>query len=174
MLCQQANHSASRHSRLLSRLLSRLAISTTGKLQLDCCCCCPVGGAGDQDAESGARLTCHLLLRLFRTVDPCPAPSLSRPLFLIRSPCDRHLLSAAHSSMRVEPVLAVLKAILLLGQFDPFLTSPFVTNSACLLTHVKHVEKKLLYENVWSGADSHQFATALNAECHGEWYCDSL
>ncbi|KAH9370579.1 hypothetical protein HPB48_002490 [Haemaphysalis longicornis] len=85
----------------------------------------PVGGAADQDAELGARLTCHLLLRLFRTVDPAPtaataaaaatATPLPRPLFLIRSPCDRHLLSAAHSSMRVEPVLAVLKAILLLG-----------------------------------------------------------
>ncbi|CAN8021551.1 unnamed protein product, partial [Ixodes persulcatus] len=75
----------------------------------------PVSGAADQDAESGARLTCHLLLRLFRTVDPSPPPSLPRPLFLIRSPCDRHLLSAAHSSMRVEPVLAVLKAILVLG-----------------------------------------------------------
>ncbi|XP_075535912.1 mediator of RNA polymerase II transcription subunit 12-like protein isoform X4 [Dermacentor variabilis] len=79
----------------------------------------PVGGAADQDAESGARLTCHLLLRLFRTVDSMPpagsAIPLPRPLFLIRSLCDRHLLSAAHSSMRVEPVLAVLKAILLLG-----------------------------------------------------------
>uniref|UniRef100_A0A2R5LGN9 Putative thyroid hormone receptor-associated protein complex subunit n=1 Tax=Ornithodoros turicata TaxID=34597 RepID=A0A2R5LGN9_9ACAR len=73
----------------------------------------PVGGAADQDAESGARLTCHLLLRLFRSVDPCP--SMPRPLFVIRSPCDRHLLAAAHSSMRVEPVLAVLKAILVLG-----------------------------------------------------------
>ncbi|KAL3207532.1 hypothetical protein MRX96_010017 [Rhipicephalus microplus] len=79
----------------------------------------PVGGDADQDAELGARLTCHLLLRLFRTVDSAPpagnATPLPRPLFLIRSPCDRHLLSAAHSSMRVEPVLAVLKAILLLG-----------------------------------------------------------
>ncbi|KAL1427761.1 hypothetical protein MTO96_003108 [Rhipicephalus appendiculatus] len=79
----------------------------------------PVGGDADQDAELGARLTCHLLLRLFRTVDSTPpagsATPLPRPLFLIRSPCDRHLLSAAHSSMRVEPVLAVLKAILLLG-----------------------------------------------------------
>lgn len=75
----------------------------------------PVGGAADQDSESGARLTCHLLLCLFRTLEPSQQPTLPRPLFLIRSPCDRHLLSAAHSSMRVEPVLAVLKAILLLG-----------------------------------------------------------
>ncbi|XP_076370100.1 mediator complex subunit kohtalo isoform X2 [Tachypleus tridentatus] len=93
-------------------------------------------GNGDQDAESGARLACHLLLRLFRTVDlpqpgsggvgwmyhsgTSPGPTLTgapapRPLFLIKLPCDRHLLCAARNSMQAEPVLAVLKAILVLG-----------------------------------------------------------
>lgn len=93
---------------------------------------CPAGGV-DQDAESGARLTCHLLLRLLKTVEincvsyllpsgpvyhlgtspgPLLASSSSRPMYLIKSPCDRQLLSAAHNRMLVEAVLAVLKGIL--------------------------------------------------------------
>lgn len=99
---------------------------------------CPQGG-GDLEAEPGARLTCHLLLCLFRTSElplssatvtstpattlysltsPGPAnltPNLSRPTYVIKHPCDRYLLAAAHSCMRVEAVIAVLKAILVLG-----------------------------------------------------------
>lgn len=97
---------------------------------------CPQGG-GDQEAEPGARLTCHLLLCLFRTSEPplssstvtsTPATTLysltspgpanltpTRPTYLIKHPCDRYLLAAAHSCMRVEAVIAVLKAILVLG-----------------------------------------------------------
>ncbi|XP_023221820.1 mediator of RNA polymerase II transcription subunit 12-like protein [Centruroides sculpturatus] len=93
---------------------------------------CPAGGV-DQDAESGARLTCHLLLRLLKTVEincvsyllpsgpvyhlgtspgPLLASNTARPMYLIKSPCDRQLLSAAHNRMLVEVVLAVLKGIL--------------------------------------------------------------
>jgi hypothetical protein len=32
-------------------------------------------GDADTEAEAGARLTCHLLLRLFKTVE-CPQPAL--------------------------------------------------------------------------------------------------
>lgn len=79
------------------------------------------------EAEAGARLTCHLLLRLFKTIE-CPQPSLysvstsPHPLpngssrgYSIKLSCDRHLLAAAHNNIRVGPVLAVLKGILVVG-----------------------------------------------------------
>lgn len=75
-------------------------------------------------AEGGMRLTCHLLLRLFRTAEG-PQPGLysvgSPPLTAPRPPlgvclnCDRHLLAAAHRNIHVGPVLAVLKAVLVVG-----------------------------------------------------------
>ncbi|KAG1673141.1 Mediator of RNA polymerase II transcription subunit 12-like protein [Nymphon striatum] len=122
---------------------------------------CPSAGGGDQDSEPGARLTCHILLRLFKTIDaptlpsttpsqpaplsqghssgstnasnmpapysPCPLPgppSLPGPIqpnsnqklqCSVKLSCDRHLLTAAHNSITVGAVLAVLKAILVLG-----------------------------------------------------------
>ncbi|XP_076661232.1 mediator complex subunit kohtalo [Halictus rubicundus] len=84
-------------------------------------------GDADMEAEAGARLTCHLLLRLFKTVE-CPQPALysvstsPHPLpngnsrgYSIKLSCDRHLLAAAHNNIRVGPVLAVLKAILVVA-----------------------------------------------------------
>ncbi|XP_034934643.1 mediator of RNA polymerase II transcription subunit 12 [Chelonus insularis] len=84
-------------------------------------------GDADTDAESRGRLTCHLLLRLFKTVE-CPQPALysvstsPHPLptgnprgYNIKLSCDRHLLAAAHNNIPVGPVLAVLKAILVVG-----------------------------------------------------------
>lgn len=76
-------------------------------------------------AEGGMRLTCHLLLRLFRTAEG-PQPGLysvgsppplttPRPPLGVRLSCDRHLLAAAHRNIHVGPVLAVLKAVLLVG-----------------------------------------------------------
>ncbi|KAG7209569.1 hypothetical protein KM043_015646 [Ampulex compressa] len=84
-------------------------------------------GDADMEAEAGARLTCHLLLRLFKTVEcpqpalysvstsPHPLPSGSSRGYSIKLSCDRHLLAAAHNNIRVGPVLAVLKAILVVG-----------------------------------------------------------
>uniref|UniRef100_A0AAR5PM52 Mediator complex subunit Med12 domain-containing protein n=1 Tax=Dendroctonus ponderosae TaxID=77166 RepID=A0AAR5PM52_DENPD len=75
-------------------------------------------------AEAGMRLTCHLLLRLFRTAEgPQPglysvgSPPLSSPRVPlgVRLSCDRHLLAAAHRNIDVGPVLAVLKAVLIVG-----------------------------------------------------------
>ena len=84
-------------------------------------------GDADTEAEAGARLTCHLLLRLFKTSE-CPQPALysvstsPHPLpsgnprgYSIKLSCDRHLLAAAHNNIRVGPVLAVLKAILVVA-----------------------------------------------------------
>ncbi|KFV10980.1 Mediator of RNA polymerase II transcription subunit 12-like, partial [Tauraco erythrolophus] len=71
---------------------------------------------GDPDAEPGARMTCRLLLHLFRTPQVCLFPQGTEKLFPgIRSSCDRHLLAAAHNSIEVGAVFAVLKAILMLG-----------------------------------------------------------
>lgn len=85
-------------------------------------------GAADTDpeAEASARLTCHLLLRLFKTTE-VPQPSLysvgtspnpisnSNSSCSIKQSCDRHLLAAAHNNIRVGPLLAVLKAIIVVG-----------------------------------------------------------
>lgn len=81
-------------------------------------------------------MTCHLLLRLFKTelsgnASPSSVglayhslagpgnivalPPTHRPVYIIKSPCDRHLLAAARNGIRVEAVLTVLKAILVLG-----------------------------------------------------------
>ncbi|XP_010179374.1 PREDICTED: mediator of RNA polymerase II transcription subunit 12-like protein, partial [Mesitornis unicolor] len=74
---------------------------------------------GDPDAEPGARVTCRLLLHLFRTPQLCPFPQGTVKLFPgIRSSCDRHLLAAAHNSIEVGAVFAVLKAILMLGDAE--------------------------------------------------------
>ncbi|KAI1305889.1 Mediator of RNA polymerase II transcription subunit 12-like protein [Halotydeus destructor] len=100
-----------------------------------------LGPAGnDYEAEPGARLACHLLLCLFRTSEPplssstvsvTPATTLyslsspgpnnltqanMRSSYVIKHPCDRFLLAAAHSCLRVEPVIAVLKAVIVLGE----------------------------------------------------------
>ncbi|XP_046669089.1 mediator of RNA polymerase II transcription subunit 12 isoform X4 [Homalodisca vitripennis] len=82
-------------------------------------------GDADVDTEAGARLTCHLLLRLFKTIEvPQPAlysvgtsphPVPSNSVYNIKLSCDRHLLAAAHNNIQVGPVLAVLKAILVVG-----------------------------------------------------------
>ncbi|XP_010011730.1 PREDICTED: mediator of RNA polymerase II transcription subunit 12-like protein, partial [Nestor notabilis] len=74
---------------------------------------------GDPDAEPGARMTCRLLLHLFRTPQICFFPQGTGKLFPgIRSSCDRHLLAAAHNSIEVGAVFAVLKAILMLGDAE--------------------------------------------------------
>ncbi|XP_063890772.1 mediator of RNA polymerase II transcription subunit 12 isoform X1 [Helicoverpa armigera] len=73
--------------------------------------------------DTGARLTCHLLLRLFKTVDtPQPglysvstSPGPGGAAAGVRLSCDRHLLAAAHKNIGVGPVLATLKAILMVG-----------------------------------------------------------
>lgn len=85
---------------------------------------------GDPDAEPGARLTCHLIRRLFKKAysppgvyhigNPPAVPANSttrRNMYYIKYPCDRHLLSAIHSGMRVEAILAVLKGFLVIGKF---------------------------------------------------------
>ncbi|NXU51187.1 MD12L protein, partial [Turnix velox] len=74
---------------------------------------------GDPDAEPGARMTCRLLLHLFRTPQVGLFSQGTGKLFPgIRSSCDRHLLAAAHNSMEVGAVFAVLKAILMLGDAE--------------------------------------------------------
>uniref|UniRef100_A0A8C8SFF5 Mediator complex subunit 12L n=1 Tax=Pelusios castaneus TaxID=367368 RepID=A0A8C8SFF5_9SAUR len=74
---------------------------------------------GDPDAEPGARMTCRLLLHLFRTPQLYLLPQAAgKSVPGIRSSCDRHLLTAAHNSIEVGAVFAVLKAILMLGDAE--------------------------------------------------------
>ncbi|XP_060517503.1 mediator of RNA polymerase II transcription subunit 12 isoform X2 [Cylas formicarius] len=105
-----------RHCFSLEDFVGRVALPSLLKVK------CLDNGGGV--AEAGMRLTCHLLLRLFRTAEG-PQPGLysvgSPPLTAPRLPlgirlsCDRHLLAAAHRNIDVGPVLAVLKAVLLVG-----------------------------------------------------------
>ncbi|GFR15875.1 mediator of RNA polymerase II transcription subunit 12-like protein, partial [Trichonephila clavata] len=80
---------------------------------------CPTGG-GHPEAIPGARLTCHLLRRLFKKPYSPPgnmsagSSNQRRRMYQIKYSCDRHLLSATHSGMQVEAILAVLKAIMVL------------------------------------------------------------
>uniref|UniRef100_A0A3P8YKQ4 Mediator complex subunit Med12 domain-containing protein n=1 Tax=Esox lucius TaxID=8010 RepID=A0A3P8YKQ4_ESOLU len=68
----------------------------------------------EQDSEPGARLTCRILLHLFKTPQRNPYKS---PVG-IRSSCDRHLLAASQNSIVVGAVFAVLKAVFMLGDAE--------------------------------------------------------
>jgi len=70
-------------------------------------------GPNDPDTEAEARLTCHLLLSLFKTQETS-TNSHNAPCTL-RLSCDRRLLSATHNSITLGAVLAALKAMLLLA-----------------------------------------------------------
>jgi mediator of RNA polymerase II transcription subunit 12 len=76
-----------------------------------------ISAGGDQDAEPGARLTCHLLLRLFKVSHASnnPYPGGNKRGTYVKASSDRHLLAAVHNNIDVGAVLAVLKAMLALG-----------------------------------------------------------
>uniref|UniRef100_A0A8C1ZUI8 Mediator complex subunit 12 n=1 Tax=Cyprinus carpio TaxID=7962 RepID=A0A8C1ZUI8_CYPCA len=71
----------------------------------------------EQDSESGARLTCRILLHLFRTPQIIFL-STDKSTVGIRSSCDRHLLAASQNSIVVGAVFAVLKAVFMLGDAE--------------------------------------------------------
>lgn len=89
------------------------------------------------DVEAGARLSCHVLLKLFKTIE-IPQPGLysvstspnpitaTGPGCGIKLSCDRHLLVAAHKNLRVEAVMTVLKGILVVR--DTTAQKPSVTS----------------------------------------------
>uniref|UniRef100_A0A452VBG6 Mediator complex subunit 12 n=1 Tax=Ursus maritimus TaxID=29073 RepID=A0A452VBG6_URSMA len=70
----------------------------------------------EQDSEPGARLTCRILLHLFKTpqLNPCQSDG-NKPTVGIRSSCDRHLLAASQNRIVDGAVFAVLKAVFVLG-----------------------------------------------------------
>ncbi|CAB1337452.1 unnamed protein product [Coregonus sp. 'balchen'] len=74
------------------------------------------------DSEPGARLTCRILLHLFKTPqrNPCPQDGAKsdKSSVGIRSSCDRHLLAASQNSIVVGAVFAVLKAVFMLGDAE--------------------------------------------------------
>uniref|UniRef100_A0A673JB53 Mediator complex subunit Med12 domain-containing protein n=1 Tax=Sinocyclocheilus rhinocerous TaxID=307959 RepID=A0A673JB53_9TELE len=71
----------------------------------------------EQDSEPGARLTCRILLHLFRTPQ-IMFLSTDKSTVGIRSSCDRHLLAASQNSIVVGAVFAVLKAVFMLGDAE--------------------------------------------------------
>ena len=87
-----------------------------------------------KETEMGARLSCHLLLKLFKTVEPdfqehsmfysvgspSPMPRPSVHSSGIKYSCDRQLLSSAHRNITVGAIIAILKAILVLGDATDF------------------------------------------------------
>lgn len=89
----------------------------------------------------GARLTCHLVLKLFKTIE-IPQPGMysvstsPNPLNAVSSSsniklsCDRHLLIAAHKNIPLEAVLAVLKAIVIVVDTTALKTSSMTGNTS--------------------------------------------
>ncbi|KAJ1196557.1 hypothetical protein NDU88_000425, partial [Pleurodeles waltl] len=73
----------------------------------------------EQDSEPGARLTCRILLHLFKTpqLNPCQQDG-NKPTVGIRSSCDRHLLAASQNRIVDGAVFAVLKAVFVLGDTE--------------------------------------------------------
>ncbi|XP_061493052.1 mediator of RNA polymerase II transcription subunit 12-like protein [Rhineura floridana] len=108
---------------------------------------------GDPDAEPGARMTCRLLYHLFRTPEVSLLPT-GKSFPGIRSSCDRRLLTAAHNSIEVGAVFAVLKAILMLGDAE------IGSNSICSLKKSDYSVRRLLGDlnddEIWDAA-SHSF-----------------
>ncbi|KFP64205.1 Mediator of RNA polymerase II transcription subunit 12-like, partial [Cariama cristata] len=106
---------------------------------------------GDPDAEPGARMTCRLLLHLFRTPQVCLFPQGTGKLFPgIRSSCDRHLLAAAHNSIEVGAVFAVLKAILMLG--DAEIGSNNVNSLKSEDFHMRGLLDELNEDEIWGSS----------------------
>lgn len=108
-----------RHCFSLADFVSKFALPTLARSV-------SAGGAElSVDAEAGARLTCHLVLKLFKTLEipqpgmysvstsPNPLHAVGNNDFSIRLSCDRHLLVGAHKTIPIAAVLAVLKAILI-------------------------------------------------------------
>jgi mediator of RNA polymerase II transcription subunit 12 len=77
------------------------------------------------EAEASARLTCHILLKLFQAIEypqaamysvsTSPIQSIGPMNSNIKLSCDRLLLGGAQKTILVAPVLAVLKAILVVA-----------------------------------------------------------
>ncbi|XP_067647915.1 mediator of RNA polymerase II transcription subunit 12 isoform X2 [Eurosta solidaginis] len=102
----------------------------------------PVGGDFTMEAEAGARLTCHLVLKLFKTIEvpqprmysvsTSPNPiNVGRGAFSIKLSCDRHLLVGAHKNIPIQAVLAVIKAILIVVD----LKTPTLSNNSTVTSN---------------------------------------
>ncbi|KAL1246885.1 hypothetical protein QQF64_034744 [Cirrhinus molitorella] len=115
----------------------------------------------EQDSEPGARLTCRILLHLFRTPqrNPCPQDGTKsdKSTVGIRSSCDRHLLAASQNSIVVGAVFAVLKAVFMLddiGEDDMGSKKSGGRNvsieTASLVVYAKYVLKSICQQE-WVG-----------------------
>jgi mediator of RNA polymerase II transcription subunit 12 len=143
------------------------------------------------DTQVGARLTCHLLLCLFRTLDPplsaatvCVTPattlySLRSPAagtpggtpqpaattlsihgrYVLKHPCDRYLLVAARNHQKIETpaVLAVLKAVLMLGDVSDDKDSNKMDTGAGNKTPSSSNNKELAFGDMLGNLEDSEF-----------------
>ncbi|XP_055337250.1 mediator of RNA polymerase II transcription subunit 12-like protein [Paramacrobiotus metropolitanus] len=73
----------------------------------------------ERNLERSGRLAAHIMLRLLQgSYGPPEEPGQPLPLFYLKYPCDRYLLVAARRNLSVAPLLAVLKAMLVLSDSD--------------------------------------------------------
>ncbi|XP_064521712.1 mediator of RNA polymerase II transcription subunit 12-like protein isoform X2 [Pseudopipra pipra] len=136
---------------LVSILIARQCLSLEDVVQHVALPSLLAAACGDLDAEPGARMTCRLLLHLFRTPQVCLFAQETGKLFPgIRSSCDRHLLAAAHNSIKVGAVFAVLKAILMLG--DAEIGSNNVSSLKSEEFHVRGFLDELNEEEIWGSS----------------------
>lgn len=70
--------------------------------------------SGESGGESGARLTLHILLKIFKASTRLAAGLADRSTF-IKNSCDLHLLVTANRSIQISPLLAMVKAILVVA-----------------------------------------------------------
>lgn len=75
--------------------------------------------AGDQDLEAGGRLAAHIMLRLLQGSHAPPEEPVSatqpQSAFYLKYVWDRYLLVSCRRNLAVAPLLAVLKAMLVLS-----------------------------------------------------------
>ena len=111
---------------------------------------CSVGSGGDPDCEPGARLTCHLLLRLFQMMNAMPGcvPDNRKNVMYVKLSCDRHLLEAAHKRINIGAVVAVLKAILMLGEQTEILCLG-MNNHSLLLVQFHKIPNPVNFWHYW-------------------------
>ena len=148
-----------------------------------------------EESEMGARLCCHLLLKLFKTVEPdfqehsmfysvgspSPMPRPSVHSSGIKYSCDRQLLSSAQRNITLGAIIAILKAILVLGDYatDCENLDTFGNNRNRGKATI-HEDEENLYSNVKSPSEISMETTSLSNFakhtlrhiCRQEWVRD--
>uniref|UniRef100_H2YRP6 Mediator complex subunit Med12 domain-containing protein n=1 Tax=Ciona savignyi TaxID=51511 RepID=H2YRP6_CIOSA len=127
---------------------------------------------GLPNPDTSARLTCHLLLQLFKS------PSSNNSSFRLPFSSDRHLLAAAQQNIAVGAVLAVLKGVLKLGSINYALKHLALVsyNHYRLVTPItgdaglSATRNQFSHDHDLSGASLSEFAKhAVRVICSQQW-----